>query len=237
MDNIIDKFGIYDFFGLVIPGMLFLYVLIYVGDFSTCLETYADFTVLLVVAFVLVSYMCGIWMQEIGSFLDKNFLKIRISARRKYLDTQVVMSRTKSWFIIDYAFTGEELQNIQKMVEEIVECDINQLQTQDEKREKCEDAFLKCKAQLENMDKMGKAEKLNSMYAMGRDLIICNIGIIVCLVGVMAVKKAFELQHLIIIVYVILSSIMFYRRAKRFAIMRVKTILRQYMALKSQHLI
>lgn len=252
MDNILDKFGLYDFFGLLIPGMVFIFALIFMDFPLLSLGRYPQSSGLLVTGFILLSYVCGVWMQEIGSFTDKKLWKIDESAKTRYITYSEVSfrhglyekiyqkcSKTKwkgiflrieGWLKIDISFEGEESKRVKKMIEDISNNKEDSFSISEEKR--CKNIFFICKAYLENNNKIEKAERLNAMYAMGRDFVVCNIGIMVCTILTMLLKWKIEVRYLIIIGYALLSSFMFYRRAKRFAVMRVKTIIRQYMDLK-----
>ena len=234
MDNILDKFGIYDFFGLLVPGMFLLYALICMDFPILILFDYPQSEVLLVSGFILLSYAFGIVMQEIGSFFDEKIIKWRKSARRNYFseknDNKTIMEKIKYYFVQEIYFEKEELEKIKRLVNYIIDDNIK------DEEDKCEQAFWKCKAYLENNDKMAKADRLNAMYAMSRDFIVCNVGIFLCTIYTLIVNPQNVDCYIILFLYVILSTPIFYRRASRFIKLRLRTIMRQYMDLEKDNI-
>lgn len=219
MDNIIDKLGLYDFFGVLIPGMTFLIILSYI-DFQI-VEGMLPFSssIFQVIIFVLISYILGTLIQEIASFLDEKFTKMRIRAREQFLGNNPL-------------FKGGELLEVKKVANKLLKKDkSNNCFTNIE----CSKVFYECKAYLENNGKMGKADRLDAVFAMSRDFIICNIGLLLCLIYTIR-DSQWYFRHLdvVIIIYLILSSVIFYRRANRYSEIRVRTILRQYIIMKKE---
>lgn len=230
MDNILDKFGIYDFFGLLVPGMVFLYALICM-DFPL-LENlnYPSIDALVVVGFILLSYLCGMIMQEIGSFIDDKFIHMRNKAETNYLEKKNHKCKLLYFFMFTNSFEDKELKSIKQLIYDLVGKDIDKMKDDNKKQQVCKQVFFICKSHLENNDKIGKAEKLNAMFAMSRDLIVCNIGIIVC-IGYICLVDCLRNIHWIILIYAVTSSLILIRREKRFIEMRVRTIIRQYIDL------
>jgi len=222
MDNILDKFGLYDFFGLLIPGMFFLIMLFYMDFPLIKEEIYPSSQAFKILVFILVSYILGTLMQEIASFVDENYIKMRINAREKFLDSD------------KHFFEEDELKEVKKIANKLLKKDrTNNCFTTSE----CSKLFFQCKAYLENNDKMQKVDKLDAIFAMSRDFIVCNIAILCCLLITIVdvvIERAFScsLSYIVIFIYTLASSIIFYRRAKRYSELRTKTIIRQYMDLK-----
>lgn len=92
---------------------------------------------------------------------------------------------------------------------------------------------------------MDKADRLDAIYCMSRDFIVCNLGILIVMVLSSAwdniVNKLYKVDvidttydvGLIILVlfYCFVSSYVFGIKVSRYAKMRVRTILRQYISL------
>lgn len=225
MDNILDRFGLYDFFGLLIPGMSFWIMLFYmkfpmVDDGLPLSQTFK------VIAFILFSYVVGSLMQETASWFDNKYkkMKIRIKTRENYLNTNPL-------------FKGEELKAVRELANKLLGNEDIEDKKHSFSDEESYRLFNICKSHLENNNKMEKADKLDAIFAMSRDFIVCNIWIFCCLMITIiytAVEKSFSwsLSYTVIIVYTFISSYIFYRRAKRYAKMRTRTIIRQYMDLK-----
>lgn len=95
---------------------------------------------------------------------------------------------------------------------------------------------------------MDKADRLDAIYCMSRDFIVCNLGIPIVMafssVWGNIVNKLYKVNvtdtiydvSLIILVlfYCVVSSLVFWVKASRYAKMRVRTILRQYISLQKE---
>lgn len=225
MDNILDRFGLYDFFGLLIPGMSFWVMLFYM-DFPIIKSgSFPSSQTFRVIVFVLLSYIVGSLMQETASCFDNKCkkMRMRIKARENFLNTNPL-------------FKGEELEEVKKIANKLLDKEKTNDNFSDDESYKL---FNICKSYLENNNKMEKADKLDAIFAMSRDFIICNICVLCCLmitIFYVVIKKSFSwpLSYTVILIYTLASSIIFYRRAKRYSEMRTKTIIRQYMDLKRE---
>lgn len=208
MDNIADKLGIYELVGVLFPGIFFITTLIFI-DFPLINQgTYPDSETLRVVFFILLSYICGIILQEIASLIDTK-IGWRKSARRDYLK--------------DNFFNKIEAQKIQ----EVINAYYN---NQNLNADQYEDFFFVCKTYLENKNKMAKADKLDSLYAMSRNLIVCSLFIFIFTIPTIFINKQCVICF-VVFIFTILSIFLFYHRAKRYSKMRTRTILRQYINL------
>lgn len=223
MDNILDKFGLYDFFGLLIPGMTFWIMLFYMNCPIIQKEQFPSSQTLRIIAFVLLSYIVGTLMQEMASWLDGNckIMKMRIKARENFLT-------------FDLLFKDEEYDEIKKVANKILgKAQTNNSFSEGENYK----IFNICKSHLENNNKMDKADKLDAIFAMSRDYIICNIcilaGLIITVISKIIIEQfEWSWSYVVILLYVFGSSGIFYKRAKRYSELRTKTIIRQYMDLK-----
>lgn len=222
MENIFEKIGLYDFFGLLLPGMSFVTLLHYMG-FPLMNEINHPYSpTIKVIAFILLSYISGTLMQEIGSFLDDKVTKMRIKVRENFLDSN------------ESIFEGEELQEVKKFINEVLKKD----KTKDcFTKGECNKVFFYCKAYLENNEKMEKANKLDAIFAMSRDFIISNLFSLSGVVITIIMNSKIECIHIVVILALIASEGIFLMRAKRYAKLRVRTIIRQYISLKKEGLL
>ena len=212
MDNILDRFGIYDFFGLLLPGMFFIVVLIFIGVPQISGFTYPNSEAFLVTTFVLISYICGTIMQEIASFFDDKMIKMRKSARQKYL--------------FDKEFTEIEQKELKLTVNQLLKKSVEYCPTYKE----FESIFFICKEHVESKGNMKKADKLDSIFAMSRDFIVCNFLLAIIVFIIMCKFKAFSFYNWVLFASLLISIFLFWRRANRYAKMRVRSIFRRYMA-------
>lgn len=217
MDNILDKFELFDFFSVLLPGMSLIFFLYYM-DFPILAEgglpTSQTFKVII---FILASYILGTLLQEIASFMDEKYFKIRKNAREKFLDSNKQI------------FKGEELQEVRKTANSLLEKDISNNQFTNSE---CSKVYFECKAHLENNNKMDEANKYDAVFEMSRNFIICNICVLICLFITMIMTSACTKIHITIIIYILISTIIFIRRMIRYSEMRVRKVLRRYIDLK-----
>lgn len=214
MDNILDRLGLYDFFGLLLPGMFFIVVLDLIDFPPINSFTYSESDVLNGIGFVLGGYICGTIMQEIASFLDDNTKQIRQNAIKKYLS--------------DEKFSASERKKIEELVKKLSQKGDKHQPTGDE----CYDTFFICKEYLEKEGEMEKANKLDAIFAMSRDFIVCNFLLSICVVITMAEHNLSAFYDWLILFSLIISIFIFYYRAERYAKMRVRSIFRRYLICK-----
>ena len=218
MDNILDKLGLYDFFGLLLPGMFFMVVLDLIDFPLISSFTYPDSEVFVGIAFVVVSYICGTIMQEIASYIDQNITKIRENAIEEILS--------------DKKLSESECKKIRKLINDLSKDEVGD-EPKDEKNHdltggKFHDAFFKCKEYLEDKGKMEKANKLDAIFAMSRDFTVCNFLLSICVFMTIVKYNAYTFYNLLFQISLIGSIFVFDYRAKRYAKMRVRNIFRRY---------
>ena len=232
MDNILDRFGLYDFFGLLIPGMYFIFVMDLLEILQMFKFEYPTNEAIMVVMFVLFGYVIGTLMQEIGSLLDRKLMHMRKKAMTEYLNKNVKMSKIDNFFYdTESCFTELELETIKKLINVEQRCNVDDL-LKEEISEKCKNAFFDFKSYLEINGGMSKANKLDALFAMSRDLIVCNLVIGICTVIYWKEIQIFKPIH--ILWYIIVSSFVLGERAQRYANMRVRAIIRRYIMLKRE---
>lgn len=219
MENIFEKMGIYDLFGLLIPGMFFLGYLIAVDCPLLGFFNAPQAGAIQGILFIVFSYILGSLMQEIASSVEKKMGWGRERAYENYLS--------------DPKLNEEEMKDIKKEV-----YILNGKRDEKEKEEdltpvECRNAFFICKAQLENQGKMDKADRYDGIYCMSRNLLVCNLMILFALIVCGLLRGSFQCRQTVaVLIYCAFSSPLFAYKAKRYSKMRIRTILRQYMNLK-----
>lgn len=208
MDNILNKFGIYDFFGLLLPGMYFFIVLDFLNIPNILGVQYTTSEGIEVISFLLFSYIIGTLIQEIASYVDKK-IQLREKSKRSFLDED-----SKIW-------SKEEREEIRKYVRKKF----------GKNRKENEQIFRQMKICLENKEKMGKADKYDAIYAMSRDLIVCNFFLFIISLVNIHINRDYMYVSILVCFFTLISSYIFWHRALRYADMRVRTIVRQYMKL------
>lgn len=234
MDNLFDKMGLYDFFGILIPGMVFLGTMIVIDLPILDVFYVPDSGTVFVILFIVFSYILGSLIQEVGSLADKKWELWRYRASKKFLS--------------DSEFGKKEIKDIEDLVYKTIGKQKEGSQKEILNEEDCKVTFFECKAKLENQGKMDKADRLDAIYCMSRDFIVCNLGILIVMAFSSAwgniVNKLYKVNvidttndvGLIILVlfYCVVSSLIFRVKASRYAKMRVRTILRQYISLQKE---
>ena len=170
-------------------------------------------TTLKIVVFLLLSYVVGTIIQESSSFFLE---KLRKHSRQNFLNKNSKI------------FQHGVLNEVQKFANIEFGKDINNdIFSEDEN----ESLFFKAKAVLENLNKIKKADKFDAIFAMSRDFIVVNICVVICcIINILNPERL--CLHIIIVLYSLITLPLFFRRAKRYAEMRVRTIIRQYMSIK-----
>lgn len=217
MENIIEKLGVYDFFAAFIPGMATTGFLIFLGMKFLNPETYIENDVIVVTIFCLESYIIGIVLQEISSFLDR-ILRIRKDARSNFLNNKKIIP-------ID-----NERNEVKNIANEILRKEKdNALYTSDE----CEYVFLKCKSVLEINNMIGKSERINSLYAMSRGLAVsCLSATFVMFYKMLYVS---EKKYMIPAVCMCIITFILYRRCKMYCEYYTRVVFRHYIMWKEKN--
>lgn len=218
MDSALDKVGLYDFFGVFLSGMLVVVVSFYLDLPLVNLIENTDNDIINVILFMLESYFLGLILQEASSVIDKKCFKFREKARSNFLNDDNK--------IIDNEL---ELKSFRELANKILSIqDNNHVYSKDENGY----LYYQCKTFLETRGKSDKVNRINSLYAMSRSLIVslplCLIAYFICNI------KSLDVQNFIVIFIMVLLILIFYRRTKRFSTYKVRVILRHYKLLNEQ---
>ena len=211
MENALNRVGLYDFFTILLSGMTAIIINYCInGDLEDDLTKILDDKFSSIIAFLLLSYVIGMILQEISSFLDKkiDIFKFRQKARENFLNEHNKVVKNKI-----------ELKEYQKLANKILEKN----QTPEEyTKEECEYVYYYCKTQLELNCKSDKMEKINATYGTSRSLMFALI-----IIGIQYLYYNKSLSGVIFVVLCILIGLFY----KRFSEYRVRVILRQYKSL------
>lgn len=216
MDSALEKIGLYDFFGVLISGMVSVTVchllqLPVLSLITVSSNTNKGDSAIDVLLFLLTCYAIGLILQEVGSIWDKKVWKFRERARTTYLQ--------KNDEIIGNKY---ETQKIVDLAKKILKKDADNLDA-----EKCEYIYHYCKTRLEVQNKNEKINRINSLYGMSRSFLVAIP--LIALAYCLYYKEV--CSRLLFIVGACCVWYMFYRRAQRFAEYRVRVVFRQYIDL------
>lgn len=160
MDNISEKLGLHDFFNVLIGGVviviggIYIYTTLIDDKFYSQLEVGAKELIF----FIIISYVLGIVIQEVGSFFDRYVGHYRKKALQTFLK--------RDSDIID----NEEKKHIyRKLGKNILEN--KEIEFQDEYTTgQCEYIYGYCCYYIEVRGKHTKIEKMRALYDMSRTL-------------------------------------------------------------------
>ncbi len=222
MDKILDRLGIYDLWGVFIPGIigwfsikiLFVYLNI---CFGTGLGNVGDLSFILVC-----SYLLGTILHDFGRVVAG-----RLLYKRKKEPSYVYLSCAND------LFNEYEKQVYEKIMRKTIKI------TGNVKEEYMRYFYDYCYEFLSAWQKSAKADKFESLYGMSRSLfcfyILMGTMVIVIYPILIAYNFNIDVKRFIISVMVcfFLSSV-FYRRALMFNESRVKVVLRTYISMQSK---
>jgi len=225
VDSALDKVGLYDFLGVFLSGMLLVVVSLYLDLPLVNLIENTNNDIINVILFMLESYFLGLILQESSSAIDKKYFKFREKARSNFLNDDNK--------IIDNEL---ELKSFRELANKILSIqDNNHAYSKDEN----EYVYYQCKAFLETHGKSDKVNRINSLYAMSRSLIVslpsCLISYFICNIKSLGVQSFLCVQSFIVIFIMALLIFIFYRRTKRFSTCKVRVILRHYKILNEKN--
>ena len=219
MDSALDKIGVYDFFGVFLSGMFVVFISYYLDLPLIIIIENTDNDIINVILFMLESYFLGLILQEISSIVDRKYFKFREKAGSNFLNDDNK--------ILDNEL---ELKSFRELANEILSIQGNNHHVYNKKEN--EYVYYHCKTFLEIHGKSDKINRINSLYAMSRSLIvslpICLIAYIICNI------KSLGFYTFSYIIIMVLFIPIFYIRTKRFSTYRVRVILRYYKILNER---
>lgn len=223
MDSVLDKVGLYDFLGVFLSGMLIIVISFYLDLTLINLVKNTDNETINTILFLLESYFLGLLFQEISSFLDKKLFKFREKARSNFLN-----DNNK---IIDNKLELEAFKNLAHIILDIQ--DDNHIYSKSEN----EYVYYYCKTFLEIHEKSNKINRINSLYAMSRSLMVSlSLLLFLYLKKIKPVTPLFNCIFNLKTLSLIISILIFFKRTSRFSKYKVRVILRHYKILNKTNI-
>lgn len=229
MDNLLDKLGIYDFWGTFVPGFIGTFILYFlrtylVNENISIYNFKHD-----IIMYIIFSYFLGIMLHEIGHHIQNKIVY------RKFIF--IFQKKSK--------LTGEPFDiflnnncNILSLSEQKLCLDYFQQWQKENKIISLSDMELShlffnyCDYYIYQKGLGSKSEKMQSLYGMSRSLFVF-FGLLSILIFPYSLyyQSTKRIDHLII--SSILIMIVFYFRMKRFNEIRLKSVIRTYIVVKS----
>lgn len=215
MDSALEKVGLYDFFGVFLTGILVVSIVLFLNLPLAPLLVNTDNSIINLIVFFLECYFIGAVLQEISSFIDTKFFNFQQSARSSFLNenNNIIKNDLE---LKSFRHSANKILGIKEK---------NHRYTSSEN----EYVFFYCKSFLEIKGKDGTVERINSLYAMSRSLIVA---LTLCLLVYLFYNSTTPSAEKNPIIFALLILIcIFFRRAKRFSKYRVRKIMRLYITL------
>ncbi len=211
MDSFMEKFNIFDLFTMLIPGIIISTL------FSTSLsfqyynlwKTFGNEKYAL---FFIISYLCGVIYQEIGSIADKMFLnKILYGGKPK----ETFLSEDKYEKILKHELLYREAIQVKKYFLNILNINNIERMSIGQKNQLNSEIFSHCLNMAESNNLTFKADKMLVISEMSRSLFWgCISTIILNVYMIFKYSICCEFYYFEILVLVILSLIFLYRKAR-----------------------
>lgn len=229
MDNWLDKLGIYDFWGTFFPGVVGISILYFVRVYFSSENIYAyDFKYDLVM-YIVFSYLLGIILHEIGHFIQNRIIYGKVLS---------VLWKKPKMAGEPFDIFLDDNCNILSLPEKklYLGCFKEWQKTNEIDSSQNTEAthlfFNYCDYYVSQKGLDIKPRKMQSLYGMSRSLFV-----FFSLLSIMIFPYSLYCQSTKRIDYVIvlnlLIAIIFYFRMKRFNEVRLKSVMRTYIALKS----
>lgn len=215
MNNIITKFNAYDFWAVMLPGVIFVATIILLFQWNTTndISFYTLNSLSNIVTFVFISYFAGIILQEAGSIIQKWVLfhrgepsDIFLSAKNKML------SKNQKSFFTRYILVGP-FKNI----------DVES--TADNRM-----VFNHMNAYLSIVGLSEKCDKIQALFGLSRGLLCSSLInlLFVASLWLFYSGNVYNRNILLSLLMCAIVSVILYRRTYRYATIRVKNVCQFY---------
>lgn len=241
--NISDQLGIYDFFNVIVSGAVFVFG---VCSISECIHIFLwrDTTLAKGLAIVLIVYIAGIILQEIGSIVDRFGTKVKSKAHKRFLfdiresdmaDENKVSDQPSSNNVVEKTVEKKKynrildnqiiLDNYRKLADQLyLESFPESILSDNRFNEENFNSFVFVAIQyyVSCAGKDKKVEKLRALFGMSRSLMVCFGIIAIFIPFVVGIKPLYNVlvarNVFFLIIIGVVSTILtflFYYRMRR----------------------
>lgn len=217
MESAFQKIGLYEIVGVLLTGMTSILIGMYLG--VPAIHTGSiDNDLLKALLFVVASYFVGIVLQEISAWIDGKLFKFQDDYKSNFLNEKVWTNLLELQDFQEIAYTillehhkvtGFGKTNIPAKAQLYV--------------------FFYCKDYLEVRGKDWKATTVESLSDMSRGLMIAFPCLILYLIiRPLLTSKGIDAKTILQVIVLVWLTILSYRRAKKYALLRIRAIFRHY---------
>ena len=235
MDNFLEKFSVFDFFNLIITGFVFIISLQFLGIdlhsyiiekclidiFSNVDDKISGNLIFYIVVMIVISYIIGSCIQEIGSFIQNKKFRFKEKAIRKFLNNKnVIGNETKRLIYINEAKKLFKDKGIKLNGNKFTKA-------------QCSYFFTHCLYYIQVRGYHGKTERMREIYGLSNMLSTCFaiLSLIGCVNIIYLLMNDFEYCHnLILIIVFSVLAVVFWFRMKRDNLNRIRMIMGIYEA-------
>ncbi len=231
MENVSEKLGLYDFFNVISVGAIFIIHIVFL--FPDLLSSYdvwiKDSTIKFTGLFVL-AYLLGLIFQELGAFLDEYTIRQKNNNKITFLKKKITRNFLINNEIID---NNVKLEQYRKYAKEILAnkgFEISETLTSDQN----EYIYSYIEYYIEHKNRSKKFEKMRALYGMSKSLfcsmlILFLVWLFCYIPTVTSVTDIICIVRLVVTpIYIIISTIIYYKRSKRCMKYRVRMMMGVY---------
>lgn len=221
MDSLVEKFNIFDLFTMLIPGII-ISSLWGISFSFQYYDRWVNWGNEKYVIFFVFSYMCGVIFQELGTIADKKFLyNILYGGNPREI---FLLKKGHEKFFNEISFYKDALiikdyfiNNLNlKINKNTSEKDINSL------------VFGYCLNMMESKKLASKSEKMIVISEMSRSLFWGCISVIIINIFIIFIFSNNYKFYCIEILFMILISLIFLKRKKRYERYRIRILFRTF---------
>lgn len=228
MDNVSEKLGLYDFFNVISVGAIFIiHILFLFPNLLIKSFLYIPNDALNFALWLVLSYLFGLLLQEIGSFVDEHAMKIKKEKINNFLKEGIVFDNNTK--LNQYRKYAKEI--LQEMDLEF-EGDFTQEQT----------AYIYgyIEYYIEHRNRNKKYEKMRALYGMSKSLFCCMAIILIIsvfsllyvsissLIYMQTPCTCVIIKNTIILIYAPISMIIYHIRSERCMKYRIRMMMGVY---------
>lgn len=230
MDKLFDKLGLYDFWGTFVPGFIGINVYNTIISYLKNAEINLQIIDVNIIICIVYSYLLGIFLYEIGHFLQDHLFYRKRKTRIKIFANSYG-EPMDSFLDHDSKYLSfEEKELYTKLYNEwIIENNIN---VQNSNRS-TKLFFNFCDYYIEQKGKNTKAAKMQSLYGMSRSLFVF-FTLVSFLLYPCSLRLHSDKSIIGLLILCIGSSVLFYVRMKRFNTIRLKVVMRTYLVNRNE---
>lgn len=209
MENLLEKFNMFDLFTMLIPGVIISTLLC----ISLSLKFYKQWINLgneKYIAFFVISYLLGICLQQIGNVIDEKFLyKIIYGGNPR----EIFLLKDRYSQILSNDFVYNDALYIQKYMITYLDINTKNIKNIEEQKQLNARIFSYCLNIIENNGTSFKADKMLVISEMSRSL---SLGCIIIIFLNMFIIISFHSNYIFyiteIVILLLLSTIFLYRK-------------------------